>query len=263
MKTKNNQLFDFINDIFGALIFLTRIPLPWINISDDSTNISRAFWAFPIIGLIFGLLSGLVMIFLNLIGFPKIISTIFGIFSLILVSGAIHEHAFVNFVEGIIKGNSPDEKIQIMRENEMSILGILGIIFLILLKFSALISLFNNNIWFAVSGICGAALIGRSMIVFLKFVSEKDSEEDISVFDDKTEITILSIAMGLTIISLIIIAPFWIAIFGFIMCLIFSFIVKIVFEKVLGSITGNVLGANVLFCELIFLIFYTVLYGVN
>ena len=47
----------------GALIFLTKLPLPLIKIDESEINISRAFWAFPIIGFVFGLISGGIILF--------------------------------------------------------------------------------------------------------------------------------------------------------------------------------------------------------
>ena len=263
MENKKTEIFEFLKDIIGSLIFLTKIPLPWINVLESEINISRAFWAFPIIGMVFGMISGVTTIIFHLMGAPVFISVLLGIFCLILISGAIHEHALLSFTEGLLKGNSPDEKIQFMRESEISLSGILIIFFIVMLKFATLVSLMHANVWHAFSGIFCSVIVGKSMIVFLKYLSVKEDEQDIASFEDRTEIIILSIALGLALFSLLVMVPFLVAIIGFVLCVILSFIFKIIFEKLLGKITGHVLGAVAIISEVLFLLVFAILYGIN
>ena len=263
MENKKTEIFEFLKDILGALIFLTKLPLPLINIDESEINISRAFWAFPIIGFAFGVISGGIILFFYYVGAPVFISVILGVFCLVMISGAIHEQALLSFTEGVLKGNTPDEKIQFMRENEISLSGILMIFLIFMLKISALVSLMNANVWYAFSGICCAVILGKSMIVFLKYLAIKEDEQDISSFDDRTEIIILSIALGLALFSLLVMVPFLVGIIGFIFCVLLCFIFKIIFERVLGKITGHVLGSIATISEVLFLLLFAIFYGIN
>ena len=71
------------------------------------------------------------------------------------------------------------------------------------------------------------------------------------------------IAMGLTLLGLIIFVPFWVAITALFLCIIVSFIVKIFSEKYLGKVTGHILGANEICCEVLFLLVFAFFYGIN
>ena len=96
MENKKTEIFEFLKDILGALIFLTKLPLPLINIDESEINISRAFWAFPIIGFAFGLTSGGIILFLATTGHTDIKST--QDFLLMVLTGILGGTAAILFI---------------------------------------------------------------------------------------------------------------------------------------------------------------------
>ena len=53
---KNRYIVDFV----ATVIFFTRIPVNWAYFSDKAPNLTRAAWAFPLIGYFIGFCSGII-----------------------------------------------------------------------------------------------------------------------------------------------------------------------------------------------------------
>ena len=47
---KNRYIIDFV----ATVMFFTRIPVNWAFFSDEAPNLTRAAWAFPLIGYLLG-----------------------------------------------------------------------------------------------------------------------------------------------------------------------------------------------------------------
>ena len=64
MKNESPDLLEFLKDILSALMFLSKIPIPWDKISETPPDFNRSFWAFPLVGFILGIISGLLFLIL-------------------------------------------------------------------------------------------------------------------------------------------------------------------------------------------------------
>ena len=53
---KNRYIIDFV----ATVMFFTRIPVNWAFFSDEAPNLTRAAWAFPLIGYFIGFCSGII-----------------------------------------------------------------------------------------------------------------------------------------------------------------------------------------------------------
>ena len=61
---KNKYVIDF----FATVMFFTRIPIKWSFFSDKAPDLTKAAWAFPLVGFLIGGLSGLLGDFLIYLG---------------------------------------------------------------------------------------------------------------------------------------------------------------------------------------------------
>ena len=78
-------------DIMAGLMFFTRIPIKWPYFSDEPPDLTRAAWAFPLVGLIVGFLSGAIGDICIAIGLPLFLSCVLSIALSIVMTGAFHE----------------------------------------------------------------------------------------------------------------------------------------------------------------------------
>ena len=50
---------EYVRDFFATVMFFTRIPIKWSFFSDKAPDLTKAAWAFPLVGFLIGVFSGL------------------------------------------------------------------------------------------------------------------------------------------------------------------------------------------------------------
>ena len=261
MKNESPDLLEFLKDILSALMFLSKIPIPWDKISETPPDFNRSFWAFPLVGFILGIISGLLFLILFYIGLPIIISVTIGVFFSIILTGALHEDGLADTIQGFSGGKDREHILELMRSSNIGTYGALSLIILVFLKIGTLSSLGMQNYWYVFSGFIVSGAIGRSMIVFLRSISEPISNSDVNELSKKMEGSILWSSLGLAFLITVIFSPFWVAIIGFTLCIIQTYGVMAYADKKIGGVTGDILGANEQISEINFLIIFSAIYG--
>ena len=261
MRKQSLDAREILIDILAALMFLSKFPVSWEKISEDPPDFSRAFWAFPLIGLFLGSISGCVTLLFSFLGLSSFVSVTIGISIGMLITGALHEDGLADSFDGLIGGNTTEQKIEIMRDSKIGTYGCIALLLNILIKIGCLTSLAEQSLWLVFSGFIVSGALGRAMIVFLRSMSDPVSDKGLSSITERTEGAVLWSALGIAFLSAIIFAPFWVAIVGFILCIIFTYFIRAYVENKLGGITGDILGATEQLSELIFLLLFASIWG--
>lgn len=127
-----------------ALQFLTIIPVK-IKSEIEGKDFGASLLYFPIVGLIIGLLLSLGTV--SLFFLPTLVRAAAILIISIFITGGIHLDGFVDTCDGFY-GNKPVEKVlEIMRESRIGAMGAIGIVSLLLLKFSMMASLQEAYLW--------------------------------------------------------------------------------------------------------------------
>lgn len=135
MKTQI-QLF------FTALMFYTRIPCPK-NTQYSPEHINKATRYFPLIGWIVGLISFLAF-WIGLQLFDIYIAIILSLMAGVLTTGAFHEDGLADVFDGFGGGWTKTQILDIMKDSRIGTYGTIALIFLFILKFFALNSVFSQ-----------------------------------------------------------------------------------------------------------------------
>ena len=125
-----------IRIFFTALMFYTRIPCPE-NIDHSPDYINKATRYFPLIGWIVGAIS-FFSFWLSSLLFDLNISVIFALITGVLVTGAFHEDGLADVFDGFGGGWTKIKILEIMKDSRVGAYGVIALIFMFLLKFSAL-----------------------------------------------------------------------------------------------------------------------------
>ncbi|MEX0365043.1 MAG: adenosylcobinamide-GDP ribazoletransferase [Ruegeria sp.] len=114
-------------DVPAALVLLTRLPLPALP-DDAFANGARAVWAYPIVGLLLGLILSTVGLGLSAFGVPN--SVIAGLLlgALIMLTGAMHEDGLADTADGLWGGQTRDRRLEIMKDSRIGAYGVLALI---------------------------------------------------------------------------------------------------------------------------------------
>lgn len=128
-----------------ACTVLTRIPLPPLR-DLPAGAVAGCAWAFPLVGAVVGLLGGLVFFAANRAGLGIGSSSLLAIGSQILLTGGLHEDGLADTADGFGGGRDRNSKLVIMRDSRIGTYGVLALLVVIGLRYSALNELANSLI---------------------------------------------------------------------------------------------------------------------
>lgn len=129
-------------DIFlTALMFFTRVPIPaWANYTYDPSYLQLSSRYFPLVGLLVGAAAGGIFWLFSLF-LPPLLAVLLSMTGSILVTGAFHEDGFADVCDGFGGGMTKMRVLEIMKDSRLGTYGTLGLILILSLKASALLTL--------------------------------------------------------------------------------------------------------------------------
>lgn len=128
-----------VNDAATAIVFLTRIPVPW-KIPDFDTRLSRSTPWFPVVGLLVGAIGAVTWLLADAL-FGRVIASIAAVAATVLVTGAFHEDGLADTFDGL--GGSPEREraLEIMKDSRLGTYGALVLMLVLLGRVVALAEL--------------------------------------------------------------------------------------------------------------------------
>jgi len=238
-----------IHIFFTALMFFTRIPCPkWVN--HDSEYLQKSSKYFSLVGCIIGAIGALVFYGASFV-FPVSIAVLLSMAATVYSTGAFHEDGFADVCDGLGGGWTKEKILLIMKDSRLGTYGVIGLVILLGIKFSALTEI-------AIESIPLVIISGHSLSRFMAttLIYTHDYVRDTA--DSKAR----SAAKGMTLGMLI-----WSGVFGVLPLLLFQspwvFIVLVPmylskvflglkFRKLLGGQTGDCAGAVQQLSEVVF-----------
>ena len=208
---------DIIEDIVFSFMFFTILPLfKYIN-HNQNPNYTRSQWAFPIVGILIGLIVVLIVKISFFLGLNLIISSTIGVLINIYIIGFFGNKQISGFAE---KLNTNDLRIQSIETKNY-----LFLVLLIFLKIHLIAELFKvEGFLFVITGCCA---LGTFSIVLIRKIIDSYNDEYFSTIIGKSSVknllistlivflTILPLGLMITTILLIVVysAAFFLNIF--------------------------------------------------
>ncbi|WP_010180789.1 adenosylcobinamide-GDP ribazoletransferase [Aquimarina agarilytica] len=229
-----------IHIFFTALMFFTRIPCPkWVN--HDPTYLQKSSKYFPLVGSIVGGIGAFFFYVAQLI-FSIEISLLISMASTIFITAGFHEDGFADVCDGFGGGWTKEKILMIMKDSRLGTYGVIGLILLLGIKFTALREMNSTQISIA---IISAHALSRFMATTLLFTHSyvQDIEKSkIKPSAQSMTITQLSIAGIFGILPLLLFQNVWVF-----LIVIPAYISKMYlgqkFTKWIGGQTGDCAGA--------------------
>jgi adenosylcobinamide-GDP ribazoletransferase len=142
-KHENIEEPQGIGGIFRPILaagqFLTILP-PVIKRPFTSKELGRAVGFFPLVGIAIGVILLGAETILSF-ALPKMVTAALVLGLWILVTGALHLDGFLDTMDGLFGGRTPEKRLQILQDERLGAFAFAGGAILILLKFTALASL--------------------------------------------------------------------------------------------------------------------------
>lgn len=149
-ETLRNWLFD----VPVALVLLTRLPLPALP-EAAFRNSARAVWAYPVVGILLGVLIACVMFMTQTL--PAPLSAGLVLAALTVLTGAMHEDGLADTADGLWGGSDRARRLDIMKDSRIGAYGVLALIIVMGLRWHGL----TGAEWTA---ILSALVLSRAMM---------------------------------------------------------------------------------------------------
>ncbi len=241
---------------FTALMFYSRIPVPG-GIDHSAETLNKATRYFPLVGIIVGGIAALVFWLAQFV-FPVSIAVILSMIFSVIITGAFHEDGFADVCDGLGGGYTIEQKLNIMKDSRVGTYGLLGLIFLIGLKYFLLVELSFNLIFVLISVHALSRLSPVLLIFFLDYV-RADEFSKIKPIGKRIKFFELLIAMIFSIAPLYLLG-YW----GFVLIIpliVISTLSAWFFKRHLGGYTGDCLGAAQQIAEIVLYTSYLLLWN--
>ena len=151
-------------DVLVALVLLTRLPMP--RLPDQAFAFAaRAVWAYPLAGLLLGGLSTLAGLAGLAAGLPAPFAAGIVLAVGILLSGAMHEDGLADVADGFWGGQTPERRLEIMKDSRIGAFGTLALLLSCGLRWSGYAALLATSAPWAI--VAGAALSRAVMPVLM------------------------------------------------------------------------------------------------
>ena len=231
--------FNPVRDVRVAASFLTRVPVGWI--SDlKSDDLSRAAWAFPVIGAVLGAIGGAALYGGSIIDLHPLGCALLGIGVVTLLSGALHEDGLADVADGL-GASDRNRRLEIMRDSRIGSYGVLALIFSVGIRATALASVTRPEIaWFAM---IAAAAFSRGVLPPVMAWIPAARPDGLSRGAGTPTVLVAVQAAALGLITLFASLPPMAATVALVVAGLATICVALWARRMLGGQTGDVLGA--------------------
>jgi adenosylcobinamide-GDP ribazoletransferase len=240
MTISQSWLADRAAEFLASLAFCTRLPLSRTTpVAGDAP--AKAAWAFPLAGLVVGLIGAIVYALARKFGLPPWPGAALAVAATVLVTGALHEDGLADTADGFGGGATREQKLDIMRDSHIGVYGVCAVVLSLLLRVAALASLPNGHL--VVWALIAAHAAARATMPALMFLLPPARSDGLS-FDagqPPSDGTAAAAVLGFVILA------FCLHPGRAIVALIFLFIVVALMawlaRRQIDGQTGDVLGA--------------------
>lgn len=135
-------LKNSLNGLAAAIQLLTRIPLP-IQVPFDPPTLAGSLISFPIAGLLVGLLTSGAASLLHLLDMPMLAAAL-TLGWWIALTGGLHLDGWMDTADGVLSGRPRERMLEIMKDSRVGAMGVIAAVVLMLVKYAALVTLFER-----------------------------------------------------------------------------------------------------------------------
>ncbi|WP_246534647.1 adenosylcobinamide-GDP ribazoletransferase [Aliiroseovarius lamellibrachiae] len=163
MAKHDTPLIQMI-DLPAAMGLLTRLPVP-VNAETATARGAAGAWAWPLVGVVVGAISGLVALALMTLGLPLPLAAIIALSAQVLMTGALHEDGLADTVDGLWGGYSPARRLEIMKDSHIGAYGVIAISLSLFLRGMGLMAVLAAP--FSIASLMVVGLLSRVPMVIL------------------------------------------------------------------------------------------------
>lgn len=231
---------SIVRDIRIATLFLTRIPVGWVQ-DMAVRDLARAGWAFPIIGVAVAGVSGAVMYGAAGANLHPLACAFIGLGVMALITGALHEDGLADVADGVGGGTDKARILEIMRDSRIGSFGVLALVFSVGIRAAALSGMPGPGVaWLS---LVAAAMFSRGVLPIVMTLMPAARSDGLSRNAGAPSIFVSLMALGLGLVGLFASLTLAQGFLAIILSVFLAGLLLIWAYRRLGGQTGDVLGA--------------------
>jgi len=235
--------------IAAALTFMTRLPLGRLA-AHDAADLPLSATYFPLAGMAVALVGAFVFALSTRI-WPSAIAVLLSLAAMISATGAFHEDALADALDGFGGGGTRDRILEIMKDSRVGSYALVGVVLVLALKFTALLEISRAGTGTIARTLIAGHVLGRwsslPLIARLPYVRTSGEGSRASAGRPfNGGITPMRLAAGTAISALSVVAALGTsgpAIVALAATLAVTGLAARYFSRRIGGITGDALGA--------------------
>lgn len=244
-----------IKALILALQFLTRLPMPALHDEVDAQDMARSLLAFPIVGLLIGIL--LVLLALSLSGLPDLVTAAVVLVLWVLLTGNLHLDGLADTADAWAGGQGDrDRVLEIMKDPRSGASAVSATVITLILKFAVLAYVIKAEAW--VYLVLVPVLSRSSILLFFTFMDYvREQGLGSSYLDEFSASSAKSVLFAVAVASFVIGGAYGLLMAVF--CVIVFYWYRIYWNRILGGFTGDLVGAFVEIIEALLLLLVVIL----
>ncbi|MGF1620521.1 MAG: adenosylcobinamide-GDP ribazoletransferase [Rhodomicrobiaceae bacterium] len=222
---------------------LTRIPLPAFKRHTRAT-LGTAFWAYPLVGALIGVLSAIAFWLSVTAGFSSTACAYIAIIASLLAGGAFHEDGLSDLWDGLGGGKTKEAKLKIMRDSRIGAYGALALLLTLGLQAEFIVNLQHyTGLLPTIAAIIAAETLARGVIALPLATLPPARKDGLGslMTNMRPETYAAAIAISLVVAFVLLGLNSGMLILG---GAIGAAVITLLARSFLGGFTGDVLGAT-------------------
>lgn len=228
----------WLDELGLAYVFLTR--LPWPRSIADTRPLMAASWAFPLVGALVGLISGVAFALADAVGLPGGAAAMIALVAAALVTGALHEDGLADLADGFGGGRDAEAKRRIMRDSRIGTYGVLALVLAVGLKAACLAAMDADS---AVLALIATHAVARGVVPALTRALPFAAGDGVGRGAGKPGRDGALWAAGIALALAVFVLPAGIGIAAALAAAVAAGLVGALARRQIGGVTGDVLGA--------------------
>lgn len=229
-----NVLRQLWRDILSGAGLLTRLPLP-----DHQPRGIAAAWAWPLVGLVLGLIAVLTGAIAVELGLAPWSAAVVVLLVQVMCTGGLHEDGLADTADGLWGGWTRERRLEIMRDSRIGSYGVIALVLALLARWSLLAAVLASGSWGAV---LAAAVLSRGVLPGVMGLVPNARDDGLSRGVGRpAHATALQAAALALLLAVFCIG--WGVIAAAIVVLLVALVLAHLAQRRIGGQTGDILGA--------------------
>jgi adenosylcobinamide-GDP ribazoletransferase len=229
-------------DLRTAAMLLTRLPVG--SGGPDAPDLTRAVWAYPVIGALVGAIGGAVLVALLALGVPATAAAILAVAVQALATGGFHEDGLADCFDGIGGGWTRARKLEIMKDSRLGSYGAIALILTLALRIQALALLAGAGPLPAFCAVLATGALSRGSIVVLLRVLPAARTDGMASVAGRPPVRVAGAGLLLALLPLGLPGDLSAAVLALVSAAAVGGGFAVLARRQLGGYTGDVLGGG-------------------